>query len=152
MVGSFPSVALLRVMGVRLVNNFPKIQVAIKEQLAQGINNACQFWVSEAKDLAPVDTGFLKEHVGQTTSAVPNNLSAEIRSLAPYSGFVNYGTSRQSPQPFWTVAGLLTREKFTYLLKSGFIGISKLGSAGPNIIRAALQEFHGPMGRKGGGF
>lgn len=139
-------------MGVTLVNNFPKVQAALKEQIAQGINNAAQFWVSEAGDLAPVDTGFLKAHIGQTVSAVPNNLSAEIRSLAPYSGPVNYGTSRQAPQPFWTVAGLLTRQKFAYLLKSGFIGISKLGSAGPNIIRAALEEFHGPMGRKGGGF
>lgn len=139
-------------MGVRLVNNIPKIQAEIKVKLAQGINNACQFWVSEAIDLAPVDTGFLKAHVGQTVSAVPNNLHGEIRSLAPYSSAVNYGTSKQAAQPYWTVAGLLTRQKFTWLLKSGFVGIGRVGSAGANVIRAALEEFHGPMGRKGGGF
>lgn len=140
-------------MGVNLVNNFPKVQAAIKEQVARGINNAAQFWVSEAIDLAPEDTGFLKAHIGQTVSAAPNNLHAEIRSLAPYSSVVNFGSARgQAPQPFWTVAGLLTRQKFDYLLKSGFVQIGRLGSAGPNVIRAALEEFHGPMGRKGGGF
>lgn len=139
-------------MGVTLVNNFPKVQAALKEQVANGINNAAQYWVTEAQSLAPVDTGFLKEHIGQTVAAVPNNLHAEIRSLAPYSGFINYGTSRHSPRPFWTVAGLMTREKFHDLLKSGFVRISKGTSAGAKIIRAALEEFHGPMGRKGGGF
>lgn len=139
-------------MGVKLVDNIPKIQKEIKVQLAKGINNACQFWVGEAQDLAPVDTGFLKAHIGQTVTATPESLHGEVRSLAPYSGPVNFGTSRQHPQPFWTVAGLLTRQKFNDLLKSGFIGISKLGSAGSGIIRQALQDFHGPMGRKGKGF
>lgn len=139
-------------MGVKLVNNIPRIQKEIHVKLAQGINNACQFWVGEAIDLAPEDTGFLKAHIGQTVPAMPDNLHGEIRSLAPYSGYVNYGTSRQSAQPFWTVAGLLTRQKFDWLMKSGFIGISRLGSAGSGVIRQALMDFHGPMGRKGQGF
>lgn len=139
-------------MGVTLVNNIPKIKQEIHVQLAQGINNACQFWADEAQDLAPVDTGFMKEHIGQTVTATPDSLHGEIRSLAPYSDLVNRGTSRQAPQPFWTVAGLLTRQKFDWLMKSGFIGISRVGSAGRNIIRAALMDFHGPMGRKGQGF
>ena len=130
-------------MGVKLVNNIPKVKQAIHVQLAKGINNACQYWVSEAQDLAPVKTGFLKAHIGQTVTATPASLHGEIRSLAPYSDLVNRGTSRQAPQPFWTVAGLLTREKFNWLLKSGFIQISRLGSAGRNVISAALQEFHG---------
>jgi hypothetical protein len=139
-------------MGVKLVDNTAKVQAAIKVQIAQGINNAAQFWVTEAKDLAPVDTGFLKEHIGQTVSAVPNNLHAEIRSLAPYSQAVNFGGPHTAPQPYWTISGLLTRQKFAWLLKSGFVSIGRVGSAGANIIRAALEEFHGPMGRKGGGF
>jgi hypothetical protein len=139
-------------MGVTLKDNTAKIQAALKVQLAQGINNAAQFWVGESRDLAPEDTGFLKEHIGQTVSAVPNNLHAELRSLAPYSSAVNYGTSKQHPQPFWTVGGLLTRQKFAWLLKSGFVSIGRVGSAGKGVIRAALEEFHGPMGRKGQGF
>lgn len=130
-------------MGTKLVNNIPKIQKAIHVQLAQGINNACQFWVDEAIDLAPEDTGFLKANIGQTVVAAPNSLHGEVRSLAPYSDYVNRGTSKMAAQPFWTVAGLLTRQKFDYLLKSGFIGISRLGSAGRNVIGAALNSFHG---------
>ncbi|HEX5704870.1 MAG TPA: hypothetical protein VFX97_16855 [Pyrinomonadaceae bacterium] len=120
--------------------------------MAVGINNACQFWVDEAIDLAPEDTGFLKAHIGQTKAANANDLSGEIRSLAPYSGPVNYGTAKQSAQPFWTVSGLLTRQKFTYLLKSGFVKIGRGVSAGAGVIKSALMDFHGPMGRKGGGF
>lgn len=139
-------------MGVVLKDNTEKIKQAIHVQLAQGINNACQYWVGEAIDLAPEDTGFLKAHIGQTVSATPESLHGEVRSLAPYSGPVNSGTTRQAPQPFWTVAGLLTRQNFSKLLRSGFISIGKLGSAGGGIIRQALMDFHGPMGRKGGGF
>jgi hypothetical protein len=64
---------------------------------------------------------------------------------------VNYGTSRQTAQPFWTVAGLETRQKFEYLMKSGFVSISRGESAGPGVIRAALIDYHGPLGRKGQG-
>lgn len=128
-------------MGVVLKNNIPRIQKEIHVALAKGINNACQYWVGEAKDLAPVDTGFMKEHIGQTVTATPASLHGEVRSIAPYSGFVNFGTSRQAAQPFWTVAGLLTRQKFNWLLKSGFVQISRLGSAGRGVINAALQEF-----------
>lgn len=139
-------------MSVRLVDNTERIKQALREQVAQGINNACQFWVDEAKDLAPVDTGFLVEHIGQTKAANANDLSGEIRSLAPYSSAVNFGTARQPAQPFWTVAGLLTRQKFEWLLKSGFVKIGRVVSAGAGVIKSALMDFHGPMGRKGQGF
>ena len=124
-------------MGTKLVNNIPAIKQAIHVSLARGINNACQYWVSEAQDLAPVDTGFLRDHIGQTVTATPVSLHGEVRSLAPYSDFVNRGTSKMAAQPLWTVAGLLTRQKFNDLFKSGFIGISRLGSAGASVIRAA---------------
>jgi hypothetical protein len=139
-------------LGVKLIDNTAKIKQQIHIQLAQGINNACAFWVNEAIDLAPEDTGFLKAHIGQTVTATPNSLHGELRSLAPYSQAVNGGTSRQAPQPFWTVAGLLTRQKFDWLLKSGFIAIRRVGSAGGGIIRQALEDFHGPTGRGGQGF
>lgn len=130
-------------MGVKLVNNIPKIQQAIKVSLAKGINNACQFWVSEAIDLAPELTGELKAGIGQTVTATPNSLHGEVRSLANHSSVVNFGGPYTAPQPFWTVAGLLTRQKFDWLLKSGFVAISKIGSAGAGVVRAFQQEFRG---------
>lgn len=139
-------------MSVRLVDNTQRVRAALREQIAAGINAACQMWTDEAQDLAPVDTSFMRDHIGQTKAANANDLSAEIRSLAPYSGYVNYGTSKQAAQPFWTVAALLVRQKFEYLLKSGYVTIQRGKSAGPGVIKAALMDFHGPMGRKGKGF
>jgi hypothetical protein len=139
-------------MGVRLVDNTAKIKVELQWRCANGCNNAAFFWAEESRDMAPEDTGFLKSGIGVTELATANKLSATIRSIAPYSGHVNFGTSKQAAQPFWTVGGLLTREKFGYLFKSGFISISRGSSAGGGVIRQALMDFHGPTGRKGGGF
>lgn len=138
-------------MSYKLIDNFPKVRQQLREGCALGINNAIAFAVDEAKDLAPVDTGFLKEHIGMTKAASADDLSGEVRSLAPYSGPVNYGTSKQAAQPFWTVALLLMRQKFPGLFRSGFIGIRRGSSAGPGVIRSALMDFHGPLGRKGRG-
>lgn len=130
-------------MSVRLIDNTEKIKHALNEQVANGINNAANHWADEARDLAPVDTGFLKSGIGVTELATANKLSATIRSIAPYSGYVNLGTSRMAAQPFWTVAGLLTRQKFAYLLKSGFVSISRGASAGSGVIRSAMSSFFG---------
>lgn len=128
-------------MGVKLVNNILQVKQAIHVQLAKGINNACQYWVSEAQDLAPERTGELKAGIGQTVTATPDSLVGEIRSLANHSSVVNFGSSRMAAQPFWTVSGLLTRQKFDWLLKSGFVAISKIGSAGVGVVRSFQQEF-----------
>jgi len=117
-------------MSVRLIDNTDKVVRGLREQAAQGVNNAAQFWSAEAQDLAPVATGYLKANIGQTVVATSDSPSAEIRSAAPYSGFVNYGTSKMQPQPFWTVAGLMTQDKFKDLLKSGSISISRGSSIG----------------------
>jgi hypothetical protein len=139
-------------MSVRLIDRKDEVIAALRERVAQGINSACQMWTDEAIDLAPEDTGFLKAHIGQTKAANAADLSGEVRSLAPYSGPVNYGTSRQAAQPFWTVAALLVRQRFEWLLKSGFVQIRRGASAGAGVIKSALMDYHGPMGRKGGGF
>lgn len=139
-------------MGVKLIDRTDQIKVALRQACANGINMALFFWADNARDLSPVDTGFLKEHIGVTVTATGDRLSGEVRSLAPYSGPVNYATSRQAAQPFWTVAGLLTRQQFPDLFKSGFISIQRGSSAGAGVIKSALMDYHGPMGRKGGGF
>ena len=124
-------------MSVRLVDNTDKVIAELRAQIAQGINNACQMWTAEAQNLAPVDTGFMKAHIGQTKAANANDLDGEIRSLAPYSGFVNYGTSKQAAQPFWTVAALTVRNAFASLLASGYVRIERGSGAGPGIIQSA---------------
>jgi hypothetical protein len=128
---------LEEVTGVKLVNNIPKIQQAIHVQLAQGINNACQYWVNEAYDLCPLgteprdyeDAPHLRDTIRQIKVATPSNLEGAVDVGTPsvyWGPLVNFGTSKMAAQPFWTVAGLLTRQAFHWLFTSGYIGISRL--------------------------
>lgn len=130
-------------MGIRLVDNTVQVKAALREQIANGLNAAATFFVTEAKNAAPVDTGFLKAHLGVTVAAVPSSLSAEVRSLARYSAPTDTGIRGTL---WWTKSWLATREKFKQFL------MTKGTSAGAGVIRAAEEEFHGPMGRKGRGF
>lgn len=114
----------------------------LKEQVAARLNNAAAFWVAEAQANANVDTGFMKNSTGVTVPATPNSLFTVIRCLAPYGSAQDTGIRGNL---WWTRAFLATREKFTQFL------YDKVGSAGPGVIRAALQEYHGPLGNPRGG-
>lgn len=126
-------------MGVRLVDNTEKVKREIRAQLAIRVNNAAQFFVGEAKRNANIDTDFMRQHIGQTVQATAASLSAEMRSLAPYSGPQDTG---RWGNLFWTRAWLALRDKFKGLLMS-----SGTESAGAGVIGAAEQEYFGPMGR-----
>ena len=53
---------------------------------------------ADAKSLAPVDTGALRNSIGTTISN--GGLSAEIGPTASYAAHVEFGTRRMRPQPF----------------------------------------------------
>ena len=53
---------------------------------------------ADAKSLAPVDTGALRNSISTTISN--GGLSAEIGPTASYGAYVEFGTRRMSPQPF----------------------------------------------------
>ena len=58
---------------------------------------------SDAKKLAPVDTGNLKGSIGHSdlrTVGRSGSLSVEIGPTASYGVFLEHGTSRMAPQPF----------------------------------------------------
>jgi hypothetical protein len=131
-------------MGYRLIDNKDKVVAALKEQVANGLNNAASFFVTEAQKNAAVDTGFMRDSTGVTVAATPNSLFAELRALAPYSGFQDVG---QHGNLWFTRAFLVTKEKFKQ-----FIYTRSSGTAGPGVIKAALTEYHGVTGRKGRGF
>lgn len=132
-----------KIMGVTLVDNRVKVVAELKRQVAGRLNTAAQFFVGEAQRNANIDTGFMKEHIGMTLAATAERLEAEVRSLAPYSGPQDTGLRGNL---FWTRAYIRTREMFKQFL------YGTAGSAGSGVIRAAQEDFHGPMGRKGGGF
>ena len=66
------------------------------EQSSQVIRNNTERLKASAKAKAPVDTGFLKNHI---TSSYPNRLEGHVKSEAAYSGYQAYGTRFQTGTP-----------------------------------------------------
>ena len=66
------------------------------EQSSQVIRNNTERLKASAKAKAPVDTGFLKNHI---TSSYPNRLEGHVKSEAAYSCYQEYGTRFQTGTP-----------------------------------------------------
>ena len=66
------------------------------EQSSQVIRNNTERLKASSKAKAPVDTGFLKNHI---TSSYPNRLEGHVKSEAAYSGYQEYGTRFQTGTP-----------------------------------------------------
>ena len=57
-----------------------------------------QIMISEMNSIVPVRTGYLKSTIGSSSDTT----SMQLYVSAEYAGYVNYGTSRQKAQPFFT--------------------------------------------------
>lgn len=75
-------------------NDYDKLQAKLlklgaidKTALATEIGKAALGMARDMKKIAPVDSGNLRNNI----KAVVNNKQAEIRSDAPYSGYVEFG-------------------------------------------------------------
>ncbi|RCK68270.1 HK97 gp10 family phage protein [Desertihabitans brevis] len=53
---------------------------------------------ADAKRLAPVDTGALRNSIGHDLTE--DKLGAEVGPTVDYAEYVEFGTSRQAPQPY----------------------------------------------------
>lgn len=84
--------------------DFAGLSRRMKTGIAEELNVAAAEGVSLAKQLAPVDTGFMRDHISQTETATPQNPRITIESEADYSEFVEYGTVNMEAQPFMTPA------------------------------------------------
>jgi HK97 gp10 family phage protein len=81
-----------------------QIQRELPNKIAAELNSAAHSMEVLAKALAPVDTGYMREHVSQTKMAAEGDLTARVESEADYSLYVEYGTVNMSSQPFFTPA------------------------------------------------
>jgi len=65
---------------------------------------------ADAKKLTPVDTGTLRRSIN--TKIEPDGLSAEVGTNVEYNFIVEYGTSKQTAQPYMNPAFVKNKEKF----------------------------------------
>lgn len=97
-----------------IVKNNVKLTDRLKRgnvQVAKVINENAMELVNEAKKASPVDTGFLRNSIQVAEYAKDNKHSAKVIVNAYYGIFVEYGTRRQRPQPFFTPAIEKIRKK-----------------------------------------
>lgn len=62
------------------------------------LENICKIVVQESKQIVPVDTGYLRDHIGYDIDIAHSN--AHIIADADYAGYVEWGTSRMKAQPY----------------------------------------------------
>jgi HK97 gp10 family phage protein len=84
--------------------NFAALSRDMRGNIAGALNEGAESCVSLAQQLAPVDTGFLRENITQTETATPEHLRAAMESGADYSAFNEYGTVNMPATPFFTPA------------------------------------------------
>lgn len=70
----------------------------LQKALNVGIQNALVPLTRRAKMEAPVDTGYLRNNIIPDRSV--SDGVGHLNSWADYSRFVEYGTSRQAPNPY----------------------------------------------------
>ena len=88
-------------VGLREFENFLKLLPKELEKSASAVTkNTGEKMNYKAKKYAPVDTWFMHDGIFTFHSY----MSSEVHSTATYSGYVNYGTRFQYPQPFFSRA------------------------------------------------
>lgn len=105
-------------MSVRVSGfKFHELSERMRRNISEVLNEGAASAVSIGKQLAPVDTGFMRDNITQTDEATPNSLRSAIESGADYSVFVEYGTINQDAQPFFTPAFESARRQVNNELK-----------------------------------
>lgn len=76
------------------------VDIVLYPKYAQGCRVFCDTFMAEAQARCPVRTGFLRSSISASTDGISMNCIAG----ADYAQYVEYGTSRQSAQPYFEPA------------------------------------------------
>lgn len=76
-----------------------------------------------AKQLCPVDTGFLRNSIATIYTIGAGEFAAEVKAGASYAQYVEYGTSRMAPQAFLGPALDAHTDEFEAALYSAAFGV-----------------------------
>jgi HK97 gp10 family phage protein len=81
-----------------------RIERELPQKIADELNDAASAMADLARQLAPVKTGFMHDHISQKEEASAAHLRSTVESEADYSLYVEYGTVNMDAQPFFTPA------------------------------------------------
>ena len=82
----------------------------LTRRASQVVRKAALDTMADAKTLAPVDTGNLRNSI--TTDTRTGDLRAVVEATASYSAYLEWGTSKMQPQPFMRPAQDRNTEPF----------------------------------------
>nr|AUN37290.1 hypothetical protein [uncultured bacterium] len=94
---------------MKLVSNLTKIANQAPEAAREALLQTAADITLIAKQLAPVDTGALRDSIGADPV---DSLTVRVGSDMPYAPYVEYGTSRSPAQPYLTPAFAQSEETF----------------------------------------
>ncbi|MBU7455844.1 HK97-gp10 family putative phage morphogenesis protein [Leuconostoc fallax] len=106
----------------KLISKFQSQPAKVQREAGNIILNTAQRVQTRAIKGAPVDTGYLKQHVQAKKSG---NLSADVVSMAEYSIYQEFGTRKMAAHPYMRPAmkqeSPFLFEKLENLLQKGLL-------------------------------
>lgn len=97
---------------VNLTHQLQQSTSEIRERAAQAVRLVGSKVERDAKIAAPVDTGYLRSSISTRVSGNANSSQAEVTAGANYAAYVEFGTSRMSPQPYMIPAFERNKQPF----------------------------------------
>lgn len=88
----------------------------IEQKLFNRMKIAAEFVKDEAKRRSPVDTGNLRGSLNKEVVTEAGEIVGRVGTNVEYAGYVEYGTKRQSAQPYLRPALLENKEQITKFL------------------------------------
>lgn len=88
-----------------------------EEVVNKALEKGCQLVENSAKDNCPVDTGQLRASITHEVS----NLQGVVGTNVEYASYVEFGTSKQRPQPYLFPALATNREEIIELISNAII-------------------------------
>jgi HK97 gp10 family phage protein len=88
----------LRIVADTATPKLIKAAALLQQGIADGLEMAGADMESQAKDIVPVDTGFLQSTIYHNVD--PASLTLELGATADYASYVEFGTRRMAAEPY----------------------------------------------------
>lgn len=137
-------------MSAILNSRIPEMKQRMHRAMAIGLHRAADAHVTVAQQIAPRDTGLMADTTHKVPEEVPTTNSSSVRVdvVAPqfYSGLVEFGTTRQEPQPWFLPSFEAAKRQYKAearvvtetVLKGGMPPIATVG------VRRSITQPTGP--------